>query len=131
MEYPLSRCLRYGEQIIVYFQQLFHFFSEIGTSGRKCLFFLFILTVVNLILHQCSFNRNYGFVFLMFGLSCTFIIDFAGATGLTFATLNWVFVIIGFVGAALCSQIRYLTSKVSDEKALKHHRATSSIGSMI
>ena len=67
----------------------------------------------------------------MFGLSCTFIIDTAGASGMSFESLNWVFVIIGFVGAGLCSQIRYLTTKVADDKALKHHRATSSVGSMI
>ena len=68
---------------------------------------------------------------MVFGLSCTFIIDLVGASGMSFATLNWVFVFVGFVGAGLTSQIRYLTTKVSDEKALKHHRATSSVGSMI
>ncbi|KAL3803216.1 hypothetical protein HJC23_003491 [Cyclotella cryptica] len=76
-------------------------------------------------------GTNYGFIFLVFGLSCTFIIDVSGGSGVSFFFLNWVFVIVGFIGAALCSQIRYLTTKVSDEKALKHHRATSSVGSMI
>jgi hypothetical protein len=76
-------------------------------------------------------GTNYGFIFLVFGLSCTFIIDAAGASGMSFQALNWVFVVIGFVGAGLCSQIRFLTTKVADEKALKHHRATSSVGSMI
>lgn len=76
-------------------------------------------------------GTNYGFIFLVFGLSCTFIIDVAGASGMSFQALNWMFVFIGFIGAGLCSQIRYLTTKVADEKALKHHRATSSVGSMI
>jgi len=84
-----------------------------------------ILTLLN------GSYRNYGFIFLVFGLSCTFIIDVVGASGMSFLALNWVFVFIGFIGARLCSHVRYLTTKVADDKALRHHRATSSVGSMI
>lgn len=76
-------------------------------------------------------GTNYGFIFLVFGVMCTVIIDGAGATGWDFAHLNYVFIFIGFIGAGLCSHMRYLTSKVKDEKALKHHRATSSVSSMM
>ena len=75
-------------------------------------------------------GTNYGFIFFVFGIMCTVIIDGAGYTGWDFRDLNFVFVAIGLIGAGLCSHIRYLTSKVSDEKALKHHRATSSVSSM-
>jgi len=76
-------------------------------------------------------GTNYGFIFLIFGLSCTFLIDTCGFLGWSFYTLNYVFVVIGFIGALLCSQIRFLTSSIKDEKALKHHRNTSSVGSML
>ena len=75
-------------------------------------------------------GTNYGFIFFVFGIMCTVIIDGAGYTGWDFRDLNYVFVCIGVIGAGLCSHIRYLTSKVSDEKVLKHHRATSSVSSM-
>jgi hypothetical protein len=76
-------------------------------------------------------GTNYGFIFLMFGLSCTFLIDTVGFLGWSFYALNYVFVVIGLIGALLCSQIRFLTSGIKDEKVLKHHRATSSVGSML
>ena len=76
-------------------------------------------------------GTNYGFIFLVFGLSCTAIIDVCGFLGWSFYALNYVFVSIGFIGAFLCSQIRFLTSAIKDEKALKHHRATSSVSSMM
>ena len=88
-------------------------------------------TIASFLFGDKHMGTNYGFIFLVFGLSCTFIIDAVGASGMSFQALNWVFVVIGFIGAGLCSQIRYLTTKVADEKALKHHRATSSVGSMI
>lgn len=76
-------------------------------------------------------GTNYGFIFFVFGVTCTIIIDSAGSTGWDFGHLNYVFVGIGFIGAALCSRLRYLTSKVKDEKVLRHHRATSSVSSMM
>ena len=76
-------------------------------------------------------GTNYGFIFFVFGVSCTIIIDSVGVTGWEFRYLNYVFVVIGLLGACLSSQIRYLTSSIKDEKALKHHRATSSVGSML
>ena len=76
-------------------------------------------------------GTNYGFIFFVFGVMCTVLIDGAGATGLEFGKLNYVFIVFGFIGASLCSHIRYLTSKVKDEKILKHHRATSSVSSML
>ena len=78
-----------------------------------------------------SVGTNYGFIFLMFGLSCTFLIDTCGFLGWSFYTLNYLFVVIGFIGALLCSQIRFLASSIKDEKALQHHRNTSSVGSML
>jgi len=77
------------------------------------------------------FGTNYGFIFLVFGVICVILIDGAGFTGLSFARLNYVFIVIGCIGAALCSRIRYLTSKIKDEKVLRHHRATSSVSSMM
>lgn len=62
---------------------------------------------------------------------CTVIINTAGGTGWGFGHLNYVFTFIALIGAGLCSHIRYLTSKVKDEKVLKHHRARSSVSSMI
>mmetsp|Transcript_11918 Transcript_11918/g.25147 ORF Transcript_11918/g.25147 Transcript_11918/m.25147 type:complete len:503 (+) Transcript_11918:118-1626(+) len=88
-------------------------------------------TIAAFLFGEKHMGTNYGFIFLVFGLSCTAIIDTCGASGLSFGALNYVFVFIGFVGAGLCSHIRYLTSKVKDEKVLKHHRATSSVGSMM
>ena len=76
-------------------------------------------------------GTNYGFIFLVFGLLCTFIIDAASFTGWSFSCLNYVFIVISVIGAGLCSHLRYLTSKVKDEKVLKHHRATSSVSSMM
>ncbi|KAL7549678.1 hypothetical protein ACHAWF_012946 [Thalassiosira exigua] len=76
-------------------------------------------------------GTNYGFIFFMFGVTCTIIIDGAGFTGWDFQYLNYAFAVIGLIGAGLCSHIRYLTSKVVDEKVLKHHRATSSVSSMM
>ena len=71
------------------------------------------------------FGTNYGFIFLVFGVMCVII------TGLDFALLNYCFVVIGCIGAALCSRIRYLTSKINDEKVLHHHRATGSVSAMM
>jgi len=68
---------------------------------------------------------------LVFGLACTAIIDFCGFLGWSFYTLNYMFVMIGGVGALLSSQIRFLTSAIKDEKTMKHHRATSSVSSMM
>jgi len=76
-------------------------------------------------------GTNYGFIFFVFGVMCTVIIDSAGFTGYDFAKLNYVFIVIGCIGAALCSRIRYLTSAIKDEKVLRHHRATSSVSSMM
>jgi len=76
-------------------------------------------------------GTNYGFIFFIFGVSCTIVIDGAGFTGWDFAHLNYVFVVIACIGAALCTRIRYLTSKIKDEKVLRHHRATSSVSSMM
>lgn len=78
-----------------------------------------------------NLGTNYGFIFLVFGVMCTVIIDSAGFTGWEFGKLNYVFIVIGFIGAGLCTHIRYLTSKVKDEKVLRHHRATSSVSSML
>lgn len=75
-------------------------------------------------------GTNYGFIFFVYGVMCTIIIDSAGFTGWDFSQLNYIFIAIGFVGAGLCTHIRYLTSKVKDEELLKHHRATSSVSSM-
>ena len=75
-------------------------------------------------------GTNYGFIFLIFGVTCTIVIDSAGFTGWEFGILNYVFIAISLVGAGLCSHLRFLTSKVKDEKLLRHHRATSSMGSM-
>ena len=88
-------------------------------------------TIAAFLFGDAHMGTNYGFIFLVFGISCTLIIDTCGATGWSFNALNWVFIVVGFVGARLTSHIRFLTSKVKDEKALKHHRATSSVGSMI
>lgn len=76
-------------------------------------------------------GTNYGFIFFIFGVSCTIIIDTAGFTGWDFKHLNYVFILIGFGGALMCSHIRYLTSSVKDETFLRHHRATSSVSSML
>ena len=76
-------------------------------------------------------GTNYGFIFFVFGVMCTVIIDSAGLTGWEFGKLNYAFVFIGCIGAALCSRIRYLTSTIKDEKVLRHHRATSSVSSMM
>eukprot|EP00581_Thalassiosira_minuscula_P002508 CAMPEP_0183737780 /NCGR_PEP_ID=MMETSP0737-20130205/52894_1 /TAXON_ID=385413 /ORGANISM="Thalassiosira miniscula, Strain CCMP1093" /LENGTH=482 /DNA_ID=CAMNT_0025972149 /DNA_START=303 /DNA_END=1748 /DNA_ORIENTATION=- len=65
-------------------------------------------------------GTNYGFIFFIFGVSCTIVIDGAGFTGWDFAHLNYVFVVIACIGAALCTRIRYLTSKIKDEKVLRH-----------
>lgn len=75
-------------------------------------------------------GTNYGFIFFVFGVSCTVIIDSAGLSGWDFASINYLFIGIGFIGAALSTHIRFLTSKIKDEKVLKHHRATSSVSSM-
>jgi hypothetical protein len=98
-----------------------------GNILRVSLLRLFIL----LYIYFSSVGTNYGFIFLMFGLSCTFVIDTVGFLGWSFYALNYVFVAIGLIGALLCSQIRFLTSSIKDEKVLKHHRATSSVGSML
>ena len=76
-------------------------------------------------------GTNYGCIFFVFGVACTIIIDSVGMTGWDFKYLNYVFVVVGLLGACLSSHIRYLTSSIKDEKALKHHRATSSVGSML
>lgn len=78
-----------------------------------------------------NLGTNYGFIFLVFGVMCTVIIDGTGLTGWDFAHLNYVFIVIGFIGAGLCTHLRYLTSNVKDEEVLKHHRATSSVSSML
>mmetsp|Transcript_34749 Transcript_34749/g.75078 ORF Transcript_34749/g.75078 Transcript_34749/m.75078 type:complete len:500 (-) Transcript_34749:144-1643(-) len=75
-------------------------------------------------------GTNYGFIFFVFGVMCTVIIDGAGFTGWDFGRINYLFIGIGCVGAVLSSRIRFLTSKIKDEKVLKHHRATSSVSSM-
>jgi hypothetical protein len=62
---------------------------------------------------------------------CVIIIDTAGNSGFDFGRLNYFFIAVSFVGALLCSHIRYLTSKVKDEKVLRHHRSTSSVHSML
>ncbi|KAL7530406.1 hypothetical protein ACHAXR_003482 [Thalassiosira sp. AJA248-18] len=75
-------------------------------------------------------GTNYGLIFLVFGVMCIVIIDGSSFTGWTFGQLNYVFIVLGFIGAGLATHIRFLTSKVKDEKVLKHHRATSSVSSM-
>ena len=88
-------------------------------------------TIAAFLFGEKHMGTNYGFIFLVFGLACTAIIDTCGFLGWSFYALNYVFVGIGFVGALLSSQIRFLTSTIKDEKALKHHRATSSVSSMM
>ena len=75
-------------------------------------------------------GTNYGFIFFVFGVSSTFLIDICGYTSIKFEVLNLIFAGIGFVGALLNSRLRYLTTDIRDEVIMKHHRATSSVGSI-
>ena len=77
-----------------------------------------------------NMGTNYGFIFFVFGVSSTFLIDICGYTSIQFEVLNLIFAGIGFVGALLNSRLRYLTTDIRDEVIMKHHRATSSIGSI-
>ena len=88
-------------------------------------------TIAAFLFGEKHMGTNYGFIFLVFGLSCTLVINTCGVIGWSFGALNYVFIVIGFIGAGLCSHIRYLTSKVKDEQVMRHHRATSSVGSMM
>lgn len=88
-------------------------------------------TIAAFLFGEKHMGTNYGFIFLVFGLACTAIIDFCGFLGWSFYALNYMFVMIGGVGALLSSQIRFLTSAIKDEKTMKHHRATSSVSSMM
>jgi len=96
-----------------------------GSSG--CL----MPTIVSFLFGDKHLGTNYGFVFLVYGVLCVIIIDNAGNSGYDFGFLNFFFIAVSFVGAALCSHLRYLTSKVKDEKILRHHRSTSSVHSML
>jgi hypothetical protein len=96
-----------------------------GSSG--CL----MPTIVAFLFGDKHLGTNYGFVFLVYGVLCVIIIDNAGNSGYDFGFLNFFFIAISFIGAALCSHLRYLTSKVKDEKILRHHRSTSSVHSML
>lgn len=86
--------------------------------------------IVSFLFGEQHLGQNYGFICLVYGITVVIIIDGLGMTGWDFGILNFIFVVIGSIGAVLCSQIRYLTSKVKDEKVLKHHRQTSSVSSM-
>ena len=77
-----------------------------------------------------NMGTNYGFIFFVFGIVSTFLIDICGYTSISFRNLNFVFAGLGFVGALLNSQLRYLTTDIKDETIMKHHRATSSVGSI-
>jgi hypothetical protein len=77
-----------------------------------------------------NMGTNYGFIFFVFGVSSTFLIDICGYTSIKFEVLNLIFATIGFVGALLNSRLRYLTTDIKDEVIMKHHRATSSVGSI-
>lgn len=77
-----------------------------------------------------NMGTNYGFIFFVFGITSTFLIDICGYTSISFRDLNFVFAGLGFVGALLNSRLRYLTTDIKDETIMKHHRATSSVGSI-
>lgn len=77
-----------------------------------------------------NMGTNYGFIFFVFGVCSTFLIDICGYTSIRFEVLNLTFAGIGFVGALLNSRLRYLTTDIKDEVIMKHHRATSSVGSI-
>jgi ABC-type enterobactin transport system permease subunit len=66
----------------------------------------------------------------LFGVCSTFLIDICGYTSIRFEVLNLTFAGIGFAGALLNSRLRYLTTDIKDEVIMKHHRATSSVGSI-
>lgn len=77
-----------------------------------------------------NMGTNYGFIFFVFGITSTFLIDLCGYTSVSFRNLNFLFAGLGFVGALLNSHLRYLTTDIKDEVIMKHHRATSSVGSI-
>mmetsp|Transcript_2247 Transcript_2247/g.3874 ORF Transcript_2247/g.3874 Transcript_2247/m.3874 type:complete len:527 (-) Transcript_2247:349-1929(-) len=79
---------------------------------------------------EANMGTNYGFIFFVFGVTSTLCIDLCGYTSASFKTLNLVFAAMGVVGGILSSRLRYLTTEVKDEVVLKHHRDTSSVGSI-
>lgn len=79
---------------------------------------------------ELHMGTNYGFIFFVFGVTSTLCIDLCGYTSISFSTLNLMFAAMGLLGGFLNSHLRYLTTEVKDEAVLKHHRNTSSVGSI-
>lgn len=88
-------------------------------------------SIVAMLFGEEKMGTNYGFIFFAFGLASTILIDSCGYTSLSFRTLNLAFVLLGVAGAALATVLRRVTQPIKDEKFMKHHRATSSIGSIL
>mmetsp|Transcript_27166 Transcript_27166/g.38929 ORF Transcript_27166/g.38929 Transcript_27166/m.38929 type:complete len:514 (+) Transcript_27166:206-1747(+) len=87
-------------------------------------------SVAAMLFGEENMGPNYGFIFFAFGLISTLVIDSCGYTSFSFHTLNLYFVLVGLLGGILASILKVATRPIKDETFMKHHRATSSIGSI-
>eukprot|EP00588_Corethron_pennatum_P035059 CAMPEP_0194347746 /NCGR_PEP_ID=MMETSP0171-20130528/106163_1 /TAXON_ID=218684 /ORGANISM="Corethron pennatum, Strain L29A3" /LENGTH=620 /DNA_ID=CAMNT_0039115033 /DNA_START=138 /DNA_END=2000 /DNA_ORIENTATION=+ len=83
--------------------------------------------IIAFLFGETNMGTNYGFIFFVFGISSTALVDSAGYINLPFKDINLIFTIFGIIGALACSHLQYLTTEVKDEKVMKHHRSVSSM----
>jgi len=83
--------------------------------------------IIAFLFGEKNMGTNYGFIFFVFGISSTALVDSAGYIKLPFKDINLIFTIFGIIGALACSHLQYLTTEVKDEKVMKHHRSVSSM----